>query len=322
MSVITVTRQISERALNILRKDHEVHIWEEDRPMPRMNLLRAVAESEGLLCMLTDKIDEALLDSAPKLRTVSQLAVGFDNVDLAACTARKIPVGHTPGVLSEAVADLTFALILATARRVIEGARYVRSGLWGTWSPGLLLGHDVYGSKLGIIGLGRIGQAVARRAAGFNMKIMYHGGRDSDAARALNAEPRSMEALLRESDFVSLHVPLTPATQHLIGARELEMMKATAVLINTARGPLIDQKALYEALKEQKIFAAALDVTDPEPIHVDEPILQLDNCVIVPHIGSASVRTREAMGILAAKNLVAALNGEPMLHTANQEVYL
>lgn len=165
MSVITVTRQISERALNILRKDHEVHIWEEDRPMPRMNLLRAVAESEGLLCMLTDKIDEALLDSAPKLRAVSQLAVGFDNVDLAACTARKIPVGHTPGVLSEAVADLTFALILATARRVIEGARYVRSGLWGTWSPGLLLGHDVYGSKLGIIGLGRIGQAVARRAA-------------------------------------------------------------------------------------------------------------------------------------------------------------
>lgn len=317
MSRVFVTRQIADAALDMLRAEHEVTVWAEDRPIPRDALLRAVADADGLLCMLTERIDDALLDAAPSLVAVSQMAVGYDNIDVAACTARGIPVGHTPGVLTESSADLAFALLMAAARRLPESERYVRGGHWGPWSPSLMLGQDISGATLGVVGFGRIGQAVARRGRGFDMNILYHGGRDTDAAAALGAQARSLDDLLRESDFVSLHVPLKPETYHLISTRELALMKPTAVLINTARGGVVDPAALYEALRDRRIFAAALDVTEPEPIRMDDPLLTLDNCLIVPHIASASVQTRTAMATLAARNLMAALRGETMLHQVN-----
>ncbi|MBK8136578.1 MAG: D-glycerate dehydrogenase [Chloroflexi bacterium] len=320
MSRVYVTRQIAPSAIDLLRAEHEVTVWGEDRPMPRAELLSAAAQADGLLCMLTDRIDAELLDAAPELRVVSQMAVGYDNIDVPACTARGIPVGNTPGVLTECSADLAFALMLAAARRLPEGERHVRGGHWGPWSPNLLLGQEVSGATLGIVGFGRIGQAVARRARGFGMKLLYHGGSDRQAARELGAEERPLDALLRESDFVSIHVPLKKETYHLISTRELARMKPTAVLVNTARGGVVDPAALYEALRDRRIFAAALDVTEPEPIRMDDPLLTLDNCLIVPHIASASVQTRTAMATLAARNLLAALRGEKMLHSPNPEV--
>lgn len=320
MSRVLITRQIAQAAIDMVRAEHDVTLWEQDRPIPRSELLARAGAVDGLLCMLTERIDDGLLDAAPKLRAISQMAVGYDNIDVAACTKRGIPVGNTPGVLTEASADLAFALILSAGRRLPEGERYVRDGRWGPWSPALLLGQEVSGATLGIIGFGRIGQAVARRARGFNMRVLYHGGRDQAAAQALEAAERTLDDLLRESDFVSLHVPLNDQTQHLIGGRELALMKPTAVLVNTARGGVIDPAALYAALRDGQIFAAALDVTAPEPIPMDDPLLTLDNCLIVPHIGSATVQTRSAMAVLAAKNLLAALRGEKMLHSPNGDV--
>lgn len=321
MSRVLITRKIAPEAIEMVRAAHDVTLWEEDRPIPRDELLRRVADIDGLLCMLTEKIDDELLDAAPNLRVISQMAVGYDNIDVPACTARGIPVGHTPGVLTGATADLAFALILSAGRRLPEGERTVHGGHWGPWSPSLLLGREVSGATLGIIGFGRIGQAVARRARGFEMRVLYHGGGNRDAARELGAEQRSLDDLLRESDFVSLHMPLKPETYHLISARELALMKPTAVLVNTARGGVVDPAALYEALRDKRIFAAALDVTEPEPIKMDDPLLTLDNCLIVPHIGSATVQTRTAMATLAAKNLLAALRGDRMLHSPNEDIH-
>jgi glyoxylate reductase len=320
VSRVLITRKVAQEAIDMVRAEHDVTLWEEDRPIPRDELLRRVAEIDGLLCMLTEKIDGELLDAAPNLRVISQMAVGYDNIDVPACTARGILVGNTPGVLTEASADLAFALILSAGRRLPEGERYVRGGHWGPWSPSLLLGQEVSGATLGIVGFGRIGQAVARRARSFNMRVLYHGGSDKDAARELDAEERLLDDLLRESDFVSVHVPLKEETYHLISARELALMKPTAVLVNTARGGVVDPVALYEALRDKRIFAAALDVTEPEPITMDDPLLTLDNCLIMPHIGSATVQTRTAMATLAAKNLLAALRGEKMLHSPNSDV--
>jgi glyoxylate reductase len=274
---------------------------------------------DGLLCLLTEKIDAELMDAAgPQLKVISSMSVGVDHVDLAAATARGIPVGNTPGVLTDATADMAFALLLAAARRVVEGERYVREGKWKTWHPQLLLGADFVGSTLGIIGFGRIGQAVAKRAQGFDMRVIFY---DSSASPAFGAQAVDLDTLLCESDFVSLHVPLTEATRHLVNAGFLAKMKPNAILVNTSRGGVVDQTTLYEALKSRRIFAAALDVTDPEPLPMDSPLLELDNCLVVPHLGSASRRTRDMMAYLAAQNLIAGLKGERLPNCVNPEVY-
>ncbi len=319
---ILVTRQVHEDALRKLTAVCEVDLWEEDRPMPRQELLRRVAEAEGLYAMLTDRVDADLLEHAPRLRVVSNMAVGYDNIDVTACTQRRIPVGHTPGVLTDTTADLAFALILATARRLMEAAEYVRAGKWQTWSPNLLLGYDVYGATLGILGLGRIGAAVARRAQGFGMRVLYTSRRrHEEAEAALGLVYVDMPTLLRESDILSIHTPLTSETFHLIGESELRAMKPTAVLVNTARGGIVDPKALYRALRAGWIAGAGLDVTEPEPIPPQDPLLTLPNCIVLPHVGSATHATRRRMAIMAAENLLAGLRGERLPHVVNPEVY-
>jgi glyoxylate reductase len=319
---IFVTRLIPDRGLDMLRESCDVTVWQEELPPPREVIRRELAEADGLLCLLTDPIDAEVIGAAPKLKVISQMAVGFDNIDLAAATVRGIPVGYTPGVLTETTADFAFALLMAAARRISEAERYARAGKWKTWGPTLLMGFDVHGATLGIIGFGRIGRAVAWRARGFAMRVIYTDpSTDSDIARQMGAEALAFEDLLAESDFLSLHVPLTPQTRHLINARALGLMKPTAVLINTSRGPVVDQRALYDALVSHQIAYAALDVTDPEPIAPDDPLLKLDNCLIVPHIASSSVQTRTRMAVIAAENLLAGLRGERMPHCANPAVY-
>lgn len=319
---VFMTRQLPEEALRIVRAVAEMEVWPEEGTPPPQDILRnRVAEVEGLLCLLTDRIDAELLDHAPKLRVVSQMAVGYDNIDVAACTVRSIAVGNTPGVLTETTADLAFALLLMTARRLGEAERYLRSGQWKTWSPMLLTGPDVHHATLGIVGMGRIGVEMARRARGFEMRLLYTGPKRSEAAeRDFAARYVDLDTLLAESDFVSLHTPLTPATRHLIGAEQLARMKPTAILINTARGPVVDQAALAAALRERRIAAAGLDVFEIEPLPPDDPLLQLDNVVLLPHIGSASVATRTKMAVLAAENLAAGLQGRPLPHPINPEV--
>jgi lactate dehydrogenase-like 2-hydroxyacid dehydrogenase len=278
-------------------------------------LLRRVVGRDGILTLLTDRVDDELLDAAgPSLKVVSNYAVGYDNIDVAACARRGIAVGNTPGVLTETTADLAWALLMAAARRVAEGSRYVRDGRWRTWGPLLLLGPDVHGSTLGIVGFGRIGQAVARRAQGFGMTVLYHdvGPVPPEVAASLGATSVTLDELLARSDFVSLHVNLSDETRHLINAASLAAMKPTAVLVNTSRGPVVDQIALADALRDGVIWAAALDVTDPEPIPPDDPLVGLDNCLIVPHIASASRATRAKMAAMAAANLVAGVRGEPL----------
>ena len=315
---VFVARLISTKGLDLIRGFCDIDIWSSELPPPRKEIIRRVREVEGIVSLLTDKIDADVMDAAPHLKVISNMAVGVDNVDVAAATTRKLPVGNTPGVLTNATADQTFALLLAAARRVVEGEKYVRSGKWITWDPQLLLGADLVGATLGIIGFGRIGQAVAKRAQGFDLRVIYH---DPTAEPALGASPLDLDALLRESDFVSLHVPLTSATRLLVNAEFLSRMKPTAILVNTSRGGVVDQSALYEALKLKRIFAAALDVTDPEPLPVNSPLLELDNCLIVPHLGSASKYTRDMMSFLAAQNLIAGLKGERLPHCVNPEVY-
>ena len=310
-----VTRILPEAALRIVREAVEMEVWPEEMPPSPDVLRQKVREADGLLCLLTDRIDNALLDSAPKLRVVSQMAVGYDNIDVAACAARGIAVGNTPGVLTETTADLTFALLLATARNVVAAERFTRSGDWRTWSPMLLTGPDVHHATLGIIGMGRIGFEVARRARGFEMTLLYSGNRPNEAAeRAFGARFVELDTLLRESDFVTIHTPLTASTRNLMGAAEFARMKSSAIFINTARGGVVDQAALTEALRTRKIAAAGLDVFAIEPLPLDDPLLTLENVTLLPHIGSASIATRTRMAVLAAENLVAGLQGRPLPH--------
>jgi glyoxylate reductase len=312
---VFVARAIPEEGLGRIRDACVTDVWTDDVPPPRAELLRRVAGCDGILTLLTDRVDDELLDAAGRrLRVVSNFAVGYDNIDLAACARRGIAVGNTPGVLTETTADLAWALILAAARRVAEADRYVRAGEWRTWGPMLFLGSDVHGSTLGIVGLGRIGQAVARRAAGFGMTILYHGRSRVDEAMeaALDARFVELDELLEQSDIVSLHVALAPETRGLIDAAALARMKPTAVLVNTARGPVVDPVALAAALRGGTIAAAALDVTDPEPISPDDPLLQLPNCLVVPHIASATRATRGRMAAMAAANLIAGVRGESL----------
>jgi glyoxylate reductase len=315
---VFVARQIPEKGLGLLRDSCSADIWQGELPPPREDLLARVAGVEGILSLLTDRIDSVVMESAPNLRVISNMAVGVDNVDVAAASARKIPVGNTPGVLTDATADMTFALMMAAARRIIEGEKYVRAGKWKTWSPQLLLGADFVDATWGIIGFGRIGQAVAKRAQGFSLRVIYH---DPAAASLFGATPTTLEDLLRTSDFISIHVPLTSETHHMIGTEALSKMKPNAIVVNTSRGPVVDSEALYIALRSNRIFAAALDVTEPEPMPAEHPLLELQNCLIIPHLGSASKWTRDQMAMIAAENLIAGLKGERLPHCANPDVY-
>jgi glyoxylate reductase len=321
---VFVARVIPADGLDPVLEACDARIWEDELPPPRDELLRAIEGCDGVLTLLTDRVDDEFLDRAgPGLKVVSNFAVGFDNIDVPACTRRGIPVGNTPGVLTDTTADLAWTLLMAAGRRVAEGDRYVRAGRWKTWGPMLLLGPDVHGSTIGIVGFGRIGQAVARRAMGFGMTILYHDLARAEAAVETDygATFVTLDELLTRSDFVSLHVNLTDQTRHLMNAERLGWMKPSAVLVNTSRGPVVDQHALYEALRDEVIFAAALDVTDPEPMSTDDPLLTLENCLVVPHIASASRATRGKMAAMAAANLLAGVRGERLPTPVNPEVY-
>lgn len=319
---VFVSRELPGDAIQRLRAEAHVDLWTLHEPPPLAALYAAAAVADGLLTMLTERVDAGLFDAAPRLRIVSNMAVGVDNVDVGAATAHGVLVTNTPGVLTETTADLAFALILAVARRLVIGDRAVRDGRWGAWHPSFLLGRDVQGATLGIVGLGAIGQAVARRAAGFGMRVLYTSrSRKLEAEAELGVEWRSLEELLGMSDFITLHVALGPETRELIGRRELSLMKPTAFLINTARGGLVDQGALVEALETRRIAGAALDVAAVEPVPPDDALLSLDNVVITPHLGSATVETRSKMADLAVDNVLAFLRGERPPHCVNPEVW-
>jgi glyoxylate reductase len=308
---VFVARRLPGHAVERLRAEHEVEVWPESMPPGKDVLLSRAPELEGLLALLTDPVDADVIAAAPALRAISNYAVGVDNVDLAAATARRIPVGNTPGVLTESTADLALALMLGIARRIAEGDAYVRRGEWRTWGPSLLLGRDLHGATVGIVGFGRIGQAVARRCEGFGCALLHTSRRGGV----------ELGELLERSDFVTLHAPLTDDTRGLIDAAALRRMKPTAYLINTARGPLVDTDALVAALHAGEIAGAALDVTDPEPLPHDHPLLDAPGLLVVPHIASATHATRERMADMAVDNLLAGLAGERMPNCANPEVY-
>jgi len=321
---VFVARRIPDDGLDRVLAGCDAVVWPDEMPPPRAELLEAIEGCAGVLTLLTDRVDDEFLDRAgPGLKVVSNYAVGFDNIDVPACTRRGIPVGNTPGVLTETTADLAFALMIAAARRLPEGDRYVRAGHWKTWGPMTLLGPDVHGSTLGIVGFGRIGQALARRAGGFGMEILYHDVVELPASvsEPLGATYVPLDELYARSDFISLHVNLTPETRHLISTGALGKMKSSATIVNTSRGPVVDQKALYEALRDGIIWSAALDVTDPEPMPLSDPLLTLDNCLVVPHIASASRPTRGKMAEMAAANLLAGVRGERLPTPVNPEVY-
>ncbi len=319
---VFVTRIILESGLELVRNFCEAEVWPDELPPNRQEILRGVRGVDGLLCLLTDRIDSEIMETAgPQLKIISNHAVGVDNVDVAAATARGVPVGNTPGILTDATADMTFALLLAAARRVVEGDRLVKAGGWKTWGPGFMLGADLAGATLGIVGFGRIGRAVARRASGFGMRILFTDPSQVMPEPVVSAVQVDLHTLLKESDFVSLHIPLTDQTRGLINADTLRLMKPTAVLVNTSRGPVVDQEALFDALSAKHIFAAALDVTVPEPLPPNHPLLSLDNCIIVPHIASASWQSRQRMSRMAAENLIAGLKGERLPNCVNPEVY-
>lgn len=311
---VLVTRQVANEAIALLEPAAEVKVWESDEPIPRERLLAEVEDAEAVLSMLTERIDEELLTRAKKLRIAANMAVGYDNIDLPACKRRDIWVTNTPDVLTEATADLAFALLMATGRRLIEADRYVRNGEWTSWSPSLMAGQNVYGATLGIIGMGRIGEAVARRAKGFGMRIVYcNRNRKEQAEAETGAEWASLETLLRESDYVVLLTPLTEETRLLMGEQQFSWMKPTSVFINVSRGGTVDESALYQALVSRKIWAAGLDVFQQEPLPQDHPLLSLPNVVALPHIGSATEQTRADMAKLAAANIVAVLEGRKPL---------
>jgi glyoxylate reductase len=348
LPIVVVTRPLPQQAWEVLGAQADLVCWEHDCLVDRKWLLDHLPEAEGLYCLLTDRIDREVIQVGKRLRVISTMAVGYDHIDVGACTARGIPVGHTPGILTETTADLAFALLLSAARRIVEGVEYVRQGQWTTWSPDLLLGQDVHGATLGIVGFGRIGQAMARRARGFQMKVLAVRSPQSSASSGSGTQPFGTPGLplegssavinqeasvsasfhevdlheaLARADFVSLHVPLTPHTHHLIGEAEFRAMKPSSILINTARGSVVDPEALYHALVHGHIGGAALDVTDPEPIPVTHPLLTLPNCLVIPHLGSASVATRARMACIAAENIVAGLRGDALPHCVNPEVY-
>jgi glyoxylate reductase len=319
MARVFVTRRLPGLALHRLAARHEVEVWPERLPPSPAELVDRTEDAEGILTLLTDRVDEDLIERSPQLRVISNYAVGYDNIDLDAAAARGIAVGNTPDVLTEATADLTFALLLAAARKLPAAIADVLAGNWVTWEPGGYLGHAVQGATLGIVGLGRIGRAVARRAGGFDMIVVHARAGAETPETGPRAEQGAqaavtLDSLLQKSDFVSLHCPLTPSTYHLIDAGALSRMRSTAILINTARGPIVDHAALRQALSAGAIAGAALDVTDPEPLPPGDPLLSTPNLIVTPHIGSATRAAREKMADLAVDNLLAGLEGLPMPH--------
>jgi len=320
---VYVSRQIFPDALDLIEKAAEMELWPEDEPPSPQQLKEALADVNGAIINVMDRIDGSILDAAPKLKVLSQVAVGLDNIDLEEATKRDILVGYTPGVLAKSTADLAFALLLAVARRVVESDKWVRDGNWKiSHHPMFWLGSEVNGSTLGVLGLGGIGMETAKRALGFDMKVLYHSRtRKRDVEKEYGFKYASFKRVLAESDFLSIHVPLTPETNGYIGEKQLKTMKKSAILVNLSRGPVVDTNALYKALTKGWIAGAGLDVFDPEPVPADHPILALDNVVVLPHIGSASNRSRREMHLLAARNLIAGLKGERLEECANPEVY-
>ena len=319
---VLITHKLADEAVDVARQSCEVHFTPLDQPVDAAALRRAVAGMDGLIAVVTDAVDAALLEAGSGLKVVANVAAGYDNVDVAAATRRGVVVTNTPGVVTESTADLTWGLLFAVGRRVAEADRYVRAGKWKEWRLMVLLGHDVHGSTLGIIGMGNIGQAVARRARGFGMSILYHNRRrlPEDVEARLNATWVELDELLRTADFVSVHTPLTAETRHLIGERELRLMKPTSYLVNTSRGPVVDEEVVLRALQERWIAGAGLDVFEREP-EVPQALKDLENVVLLPHIGSASVASRTRMAVMAAHSAVAVVHGRRPEHVVNPEVY-
>lgn len=310
---IYITRKIESQVLRKLEEAYDVTMWsEEDVPVPRDVLLREVKKVDGLLCLLTESIDQEVLRTGKHLKVVSHMAVGYNNIDVDYATKQGIAVTNTPGILTETTADLTFALLMATARRLVEANTYLREDKWKTWSPMLLTGLDIHEATLGIIGLGRIGEAVAKRAQGFDMKVIYHSRTQKpQVENKYNLEYVSLESLLKQSDFVVIQTPLTSETKDLISDKQFNLMKKSAVLINTSRGGIVDEAALYNALINDKIWGAGIDVFEKEPVNIENPLLKLPNVITLPHIGSASIKTRFKMAQLAVDNVIALLREQP-----------
>ena len=323
LTKVFVTRQLLPPYLKILREVCIPEIWSENNPPPRKILLEKVKDKDGLLCLLTEKIDEELMNKGKDLVVISTMSVGFEHIDLKAATDRGIYVCNTPGVLTEAVADYTLALLLATARRMTEADSFIREKKWTMpWSPTMLLGSSVYGKTLGLIGLGRIGKAVAKRVSGFNMNVIYYDiyRQSPDIENELNVKYCEFDEVLKESDFISIHVPSIKETYHMIGERELKLMKPSSIFINTARGVIVDEQALSKALKEKKIQSAGIDVWETEPTNLNNPLFKLENTVLTPHIASATIDSRTMMAELSAKNLVAVLKGKMPISLVNKDV--
>jgi len=321
---IFITRRIPSEKLAMARQLGQVDLWDDDLPLPRQALLEHIRGKDGILCLLTERIDAQVMEAAgPDLKVISNCAVGYDNIDVAEASRRGIPVGNTPGVLTDTTADFAFALLMSAARRIVEGDRFTRLGRWKTWGLTQLLGQDISGATLGIVGFGRIGKGMAKRAGGFGMRLLFYDplNQDDPYAAAVGAQAVDFDTLLAQSDFITVHTPFNQETYHLIGEAAFAKMKPNAILINTARGAVVDPQALYHALKDGVILGAALDVTEPEPIPPDDPLLTLENLIITPHIASASVETRGRMVEMALDNLRAGLRGERLPNCVNPEVY-
>ena len=323
---VFVTRKIPDEGLSMITERFDTTVWPSDSPPSVQEIVQNAKDCEGLVTLLSDPIGRDVISKLPKLKVIAQYAVGYDNIDVSLASVRKIAVTNTPGVLTETTADLAWALIMAATRRIVEADRYVREGQWNVaWGPKLLLGSDIYGATLGIIGMGRIGSAVARRASGFNMKILYHTRSENEYTTeiesTMNGTRVDIHTLLKESDIVSLHIPLSSETHHLLGEKEFNLMKPGSILVNTSRGSVIDEDALFEALDSGQLGAAGLDVFKQEPLQKNSPLMKLPNLVLAPHIGSASTKTRATMATMCAENLIAALNGEPPQNLVNPEVF-
>ncbi|RLF77830.1 D-glycerate dehydrogenase, partial [Thermococci archaeon] len=318
---IFITRKIPEKGLELLKKEHEIEVNPHNRVLTKKEIINGLKGKDGLLCLLTDNIDAEVIHSEPKLKMIANYAVGFNNIDIKVATERGIPVSNTPDVLTNATAEMAWALLFSVSRRIVEADNFSRAGKFEGWAPMLMLGQDISEKTLGVIGTGRIGTAFALKSKGFNMKVLYFNrSKNEKLEKELNAKKVELDQLLRESDFVSLHVPLVPSTHHLISEKQLKIMKETAVLINTSRGPVIDENALIKALKEKWIFGAGLDVYENEPI-IPEELKKLDNVVLQPHSASATFSSRSGMAVIAAKNMLAGLRGDIPPNCVNLEVF-